>query len=522
MIKHIAAMSAALALSWPLAASAHGEKHGVRLYDNLGEHHYAITTRAPQAQRYFDQGLRLYYAFNHAEAIRAFEEVVRLDPESPMGYFGIALALGPNINLPMGADAARAAYAAAQKALARVGKASPRDQALIRALATRYAEGAPEDRASLDQAYAHALREVVRRFPNELEARTLYAEALMDLSPWNYWTRDGKPRENTPELLAQLEHVMAKNPEHPGANHFYIHAVEAMYPERAVGPAERLAGLMPGAGHIVHMPGHIYIRVGRYEDAIKANEHAIHADETYIRDANPAMGVYVAGYYPHNYDFLAFAASMIGRDKQAIEAAEKMVTLIAPEMLRAPGMAFAQKHFTRHLEMKVRFARWDDILRAEAPTAEAPFARAMWHYARGRAHAAKGNVAAAQADLAQVRAARDNKALAAERLEFNTAGQILGIAAEVLAGHLAQAGDDDAAAIDHLRTAARIEDELTYGEPPEWSVPVRQELGRVLIEAGRLAEAEQAFREDLKRFPKNTWSLEGLQRASRGQAVASK
>jgi tetratricopeptide (TPR) repeat protein len=520
MIKPIAALIAALALAAPLGASAHQGKHGVKLYDNLGSHHYPITTRVPQAQRYFDQGLRLYYAFNHAESIRAFEEVARLDPKSPMGHWGIALALGPNINAPMEADAARRAYAEVRKALALQG--NPRERALVEALAKRYAEVPTQERSALDRAYAEAMREVVRRFPRDLEARALYAEALMDLSPWNYWARDGSPRENTPELLAQLEHVMAKNPDHPGANHFYIHAVEAMYPERAVGPAERLAGLMPGAGHIVHMPGHIYIRVGRYADAIQANEHAIHADETYIRDANPAMGIYVAGYYPHNYDFLAFAASMIGREAQAIAAAEKMPSLISPEMLTAPGMAFAQKHFTRHLEMKVRFARWDDISRAEAPTAKAPFARAMWHYARGRAHAAKGDIAAAQADLAQVRAARDDKALAAERLEFNTAGQILGIAAEVLAGHIAQAKDDDAAAIDHLRVATRIEDELTYGEPPEWSVPVRQELGRVLIEAGHLAEAEQAFREDLKRFPDNTWSLAGLQQASRGPAVAGK
>ena len=522
MVKLVAAMSAALALAWPLAAPAHEGKHGVQLYDNLGKHHYAITTRVPQAQRYFDQGLRLYYAFNHAESIRAFEEVVRLDPASPMGYYGIALALGPNINLPMDGAAVPTALAAVQKALARLANASPREQALVRALATRYAEDAKGDRASLDQAYAQAMRDVVRRFPNDLEVRTLYAEALMDLSPWNYWTRDGQPRENTPELLAQLEHVLAKNSDHPGANHFYIHAVEAAYPERAVEPAERLAGLMPGAGHIVHMPGHIYIRVGRYEDAIKANEHAIHADETYIRDANPTMGVYVAGYYPHNYDFLAFAASMIGREARAIETAEKMVKLISPEMMRAPGMAFAQKHFTRHLEMKVRFRRWDDILRAEAPAADVRVARAMWHYARGRAHAAKGNIAAAAADLAQVRAARDDKALASERLEFNSVGQILSIAAEVLAGSLAQARGDDAAAIDHLRSAARIEDELAYGEPPEWSVPVRQELGRVLIEAGRLAEAEQVFREDLQRFPKNTWSLEGLRQASRGQAAAGR
>lgn len=521
----LSVLTLALALASPLASaqtSSHGAAHGataqskavVPLYDNLGKHHYRISTRKPQAQRYFDQGLRLYYAFNHQEAIRAFEEAARLDPKCAMCAWGIALALGPNINAPMEAEAARAAYAASRKALALAGHASAKEQALIRALATRYAEVPAEDRASLDQAYAEALRDVVRRYPQDLEARTLLAEALMDLSPWNYWRReDGKPRENTPELLAQLEHVMAANRNHPGANHFYIHAVEAVHPERAVAAAERLAGLMPGAGHLVHMPGHIYVRVGRYADAIKANEHAVHADETYIRDQNPALGIYVAGYYPHNYDFLAFAASMIGREAQAISAAEKMTKLANPELLRAPGMTFAQHHLTRHLQMKVRFGRWDEILRAEAPAADLPHARAMWHYARGRAQAAQGAIAAAGADLAGVRAGRDNTTLAPQRLEFNTSGQILAIAAEVLAGHIAQAKGDFETAVNHLRKAAHLEDELVYGEPPEWSIPVRQELGVALLKAGRLAEAEQAFKEDLKRFPKNTWSLDGLQQA---------
>jgi tetratricopeptide (TPR) repeat protein len=474
-----------------------------------------------RAQRYFDQGMRLYYAFNHQEAIRAFEDAARLDPKCAMCPWGIALALGPNINAPMEDEAARAAYAAIRKALALAPNASGKEQALIRALAVRYAAEPSQDRASLDRAYADALRDVVHRYPGDLEARVLYAEALMDLNPWDYWTREGKPRENTPELLAQLEHVMARNPDHPGANHFYIHAVEAVQPERAVAAAERLAALMPGAGHIVHMPGHIYIRVGRYEDAIKANEHAIHADESYIQDHNPAMGIYVAGYYPHNYDFLAFAASMIGREKQAISAAEKMATLAKPEMLRAPGMTFTQHHLTRHLQMKVRFSRWDDLLAADAPAADLPHARAMWHYARGRAHAAKGNIAAAEADLAGVKAGRDNEKLASQRLEFNAAGQILGIAAEVLAGHIAQAKGDFPAAVSHLRKAAALEDELVYGEPPEWSVPVRQELGLVLLKAARHAEAEQTFQEDLKRFPKNSWSVDGLQRASGGRAAAA-
>ena len=523
---HIVTLSAALALSWPLGASAqshaHAAMHGaaaageatVPLYQNLGNHQYEITTQVPKAQLYFDQGLRLYYAFNHQEAIRAFEEAARLDPKCAMCPWGIALALGPNINAPMETEAARAAYAAVRKAVALAGNASPREQALIRALATRYAENPPQDRSSLDQAYAKALRDVVRRFPRDLEARTLYAEALMDLSPWNYWTRDGKPRDNTQELLAQLESVMQAKPDHPGANHFYIHAVEAVQPERAVAAAERLADLMPGAGHIVHMPGHIYIRVGRYADAIKANEHAIHADETYIRDHNPAVGIYVAGYYPHNYDFLAFAASMIKRQEQAISAAEKMATLVAPEMLRAPGMLFTQHHLTRHLQMKVRFGQWDDILQAKAPDSDLKHARAMWHYARGRAQAAKGAIDAAQADLARVRAARNDKAIASQRLEFNTSGQILGVAAEVLAGHIAQANGDMQTAVAHLHKAVQLEDALVYGEPPEWSVPVRQELGLVLLEAGRYAEAERAFKQDLERFPKNSWSVAGLRQAS--------
>jgi tetratricopeptide (TPR) repeat protein len=522
---HIVSLCTVLALTWPLAASAHSESHAahgataqpratVPLYENLGNHHYAITTRTLQAQRYFDQGLRLYYAFNHQEAIRAFEEAARLDPRSPMGAWGVALALGPNINAPMDAKASRAAYAAIRKALALAAHASPREQALIHALAARYAANPPEDRAALDRAYANALREVVRRYPEDLEARTLYAEALMDLSPWSYWTRDGRPRENTQELLAQLDYVLKANPNHPGANHFYIHAVEAVHPELAVPAAERLAGLMPGAGHIVHMPGHIYVRVGRYADAIQANEHAIHADESYIRDQNPAAGIYVAGYYPHNYDFLAFAASMIGREAQTIAAADKVAALVSPEMLRAPGMTFTQNHLTRHLQFKVRFGRWSDILQADAPEADLKHARALWHYARGRAHAANGTIGAAESDLAQVRAARDDKALASQRLEFNTSGQILGIAAEVLAGHIAHARGDLAGAVSHLRKAVQLEDELVYGEPPEWSVPVRQELGRVLVQAGRYAEAERAFTEDLKRFPKNTWSLKGLQQAN--------
>jgi tetratricopeptide (TPR) repeat protein len=489
----------------------------VPLYDNLGTHHYAITTSKPLAQRYFDQGLRLYYAFNHLEAIRAFEEAARLDPACAMCDWGIALAYGPNINAPMDAAAGAAAYAALQKALAKEAGASATGRALIRALAARYAADPPDDRAALDAAYAQAMREVVRRYPDDLEAATLFAESLMDLSPWSYWSRDGKPGPNTSEMVSQLERVMAANPDHPGANHFYIHAVEAVQPERAVQAAERLAKLMPGAGHLVHMPGHIYIRVGRYEDAIKANEHAVHADESFIRDQNPAFGIYVAGYYPHNYDFLAFAASMVGRSAQATAAADKMVTLVPQNMLREPGMTFLQHHQTRHLQMKVRFGRWDEILKVAAPPEDLPHARGLWHYAQGRALVAKGKVSEAEQHLAKLRAIAQDPDVAPLRLEFNTSGQVLSVAAHVLAGRIAAVKGDFPAAITQLREAARLEDELKYGEPPEWTVPVREDLGLVLLDAGRPAEAEQAFREDLKRFPDNGWSLHGLAAALEAQ-----
>jgi tetratricopeptide (TPR) repeat protein len=489
----------------------------VPLFDNLGTHRYAVTTDVPLALSYFDQGLRLYYGFNHAEAIRAFEEATRQDPDCAMCYWGIALAHGPNINAPMEREAALAAHEAIQQAIARETNASPIERALIRALATRYAADPPEDRSTLDTAYARALGDIVREHPGDLEAATLYAEALMDLSPWNYWTAAGEPRADTSTILEQLERVIAANPNHPGANHFYIHAVEAVQPERAVAAAERLAALMPGAGHIVHMPGHIYVRVGRYLDAIAANEHAVHADETYMRDHRPGAGIYTLGYYPHNYDFLAFAASMIGRSGQALTAAEKMMAIAPKEMVREPGMTFLQHHHTRHLQMKVRFSRWDDILAAPAPDAELLHAHAIWQYARGRALAARGKVNEAEAAWQEVLTTAKNPEIAPLKLEFNTSGAVLGIASEVLAGHVAAAKRDFPAAIAHLREAARLEDALTYGEPPDWSVPVRQELGMVLLEAGRSAEAEQAFREDLKRFPDNGWSLAGLERALRAQ-----
>ncbi|MBS0165417.1 MAG: hypothetical protein JSR29_05010 [Nitrospira sp.] len=489
------------------------ESAPVPLYNNLGTLHYPITTAVPLAQRYFDQGLRLYYAFNHQEAIRSFQEGARLDPDCAMCYWGIALSYGPNINAPMDAASGRLAYAAIRQASQHTTTVSDREQALIQALATRYTAELTSDRSELDAAYSRAMAKVAQRFANDPEAKTLYAESLMDLSPWDYWTADGKPKPNTTTLLSKLEEVLAAQPDHPGANHFYIHAVEAVQPERALAAAERLANLMPGAGHLVHMPGHIYIRVGRYEDAIKANEHAVHADETYIRDHSPAVDIYVLGYYPHNYDFLAFAASMIGREAQAIAAADKIAILVPQELVHKPEMAFLQHHQTRKLQMRVRFSRWDELLNVEGSSEDLPHARAMWLYTHGRALAARGHLKAADATLVQLRAIAQNPQVRALRLEFNTAGAVLGIAVEVLAGHIGAARGDLPGAVTHLWEASRREDALVYGEPPEWTVPVREELGIVLLKAGRPDEAEQVFREDLKRFPQNPWSQQGLAEA---------
>jgi tetratricopeptide (TPR) repeat protein len=487
------------------------------LYDDLGAYHAPITTAEPLVQRYFDQGLRLYYAFNHAEAIRSFRAAQELEPGCAMCWWGEALAWGPNINLPMDSASAVAAYIAVQRALELRPRASERERSLIDALGARYAQMPRGDRAYLDQAYAEAMGTLAARYPDDPEVRVLHAESLMDLRPWDYWTEEGDPAPGIADALAGLEHVRERDPDHPGACHFFIHAVEKLFPERAVPCAERLAGLMPGAGHLVHMPGHIYIRVGRYLDAVEANQHAIHADETYIQDQRPDMGAYTAGYYPHNYDFLAFASMMIGRSEDAIGAAEKVSTLIPTEMFGVPGMDFLQHWSSRPLLVRSRFGRWSELLEAPAPPSDRPHARAMWHYARGRALAATGDVPGARAELESLRSIAVGPALDALRMEFNPSRDLVAIAERVLTGRMASAAGRHDEAVQALTDAVRLEDGLLYGEPPEWTVPTRQDLGEVLLEAGRPAEAETAFREDLERFPMNGWSLHGLSVALRAQ-----
>ncbi len=505
-------MATAIAISVSFTQSAQAQSEPVPLYDDLGDYHYPISSTIPAVQQYFDQGLRLYYAFNHAEAIRAFREAQRLDPACAICWWGEALSWGPNINLAMDTPSGLAAFAAIEQARALSDQGSEKEQALIEALAVRYAADAPEARAHLDQAYADAMAGLVSRFPSDRDIGVLYAEALMDLRPWDYWNAQGQTQPGIDIALDYLQAALAENEKHPGACHFYIHAVEAVYPERAVPCAERLADLMPGAGHLVHMPGHIYIRVGRYLDAVMANEHAVHADETYIQDQHPGAGMYTVGYYPHNYDFLAFAAMMIGQSETAIDAATKVTSLMPAEMFGAPGMDFMQHWLVRPLQMHVRFAQWQEILQVERPPEAYVHSLAIWHYARGRALVARGELDAAQNELVQLRAiARSD--LGDLKMEFNLSSDLLAIAETVLSGWIHAENGDYEQAIAALEMAVKLDSELLYGEPPEWSVPPRQDLGAVLLQAGRYAEAEEVFSEDLSKFPENGWSLHGLSQA---------
>ena len=473
----------------------------VLLYDDLGDHHYEISTGVPLAQQYFDQGLRLTWGFNHAEAIRAYEQALRLDPACAMCWWGIAYAYGPNINAPMDSTSGVAAWKAAQEAAALADGASERERAMIDAIATRYAEVPPVQRAALDSAWARSMTGVAERFPDDHEAATVAADALMNLSPWNYWTPEGEPRPDTPQVLALIEKVVAEDPSHPGACHLYIHAVEATHPERAVACAERLADLMPGVGHIVHMPAHIYIRVGRYNDAIESNIHAVHTDETYIMDVGPS-GLYPAFYYPHNYHFLAFAATFAGRGQTAVENARKAAEKMDVELARMFGPEAARMLAHPHLTL-VAFGRWEDVLAEPAPPEDIPFSKGLVRYSRGVALAALDRTTEAESELEAVREV-------ATGFAENWPATVMQIAIHSLAGDIEHRQGNYDAAIEHYRAALALEDGLTYTEPAYWNRPIRLDLGEALLAAGRPAEAEAVYRENLARFPANGWALYGL------------
>ncbi|KPK52649.1 MAG: hypothetical protein AMJ63_08830 [Myxococcales bacterium SG8_38_1] len=488
------------------------------LLEGMGNLHWAISSDSELAQRYFDQALTLAYGFNHLEAERSFREAARIDDECAICFWGAALVLGPNINDPVPSpEREMNAYRTLGEAVARVEHASAKERALIEALQNRYVATPPEDRAALDLAYADAMRSVAKRFPDDMQIQTLFAEAMMDTMPWAYWTEDGEPKPLTEEVLATLDFVIENEPDHPGANHFYIHAVEQEQPERGVAPADRLRRVVPGAGHLVHMPSHIYIRVGRYHDGSLANELAVEADDDYVTQCR-AQGIYPVAYVPHNHHFLWATTTMEGRSADALAAARHTAGHVEVSLMREPELAMLQHFSAIPYYALVRFGKWDEILAEPAPEEDLLYPTAVWHYARGIAYARAGKLDEARAELAQVRAIAADPRLAPLRIwGLNPMTSLAEIAAAVLHAEIAAARKDIKTAVAELRKAIAIEDALIYGEPPDWFYPVRHNLGAILLEAGRARAAEKIYREDLARFPDNGWSLLGLAQSLRAQ-----
>ena len=492
------------------------------LWDGLGSITYKINTPSAEAQTYFNQGLRLAYAFNHGEAQRAFRKAQKLDPSCAMCFWGESLVLGPNINLPMQEDAVVPAFAAAQRALALSATASPREQALIAALVTRYTQDPKADRAPLDAAYAAAMGKVAADFPDDNEIALLYAEALMDLSPWNYWQPGGhEPNPQSAPIVPTLERVLAKDPNHPGAIHFYIHAVEASdRPQRAEPYADRLRGAIPNAGHLVHMPSHIYYRVGRYLDALADNKIATTVDEKYLANTNAPMGVYRLGYYPHNVHFVLASAQMAGDGTTVVAAAEKLRGLIPDEVAR--GIAMVHPVKAAPYFAHAQFSAPEKILALPDPGDAMPYVKAMWRYSRGIAYAAQRDFDAAMAEADAISALESATDFSLLKASGVPGEEVMRLARTVIQGRVAQAHGDLPAAIARFEEASALQDSLPYTEPPYWYYPVRQTLGAALLQAGRLPEAEDQFQRALKRAPANGWSYYGLLQVykARGDAAA--
>jgi tetratricopeptide (TPR) repeat protein len=486
------------------------------LLDCLGTYHRAVTTSSVEAQSYFDQGLRLLYAFSLEEAQLSFEAASRLDPACASCWWGVAMSLGPHINVPGMPERTLAAHRAIENAIALGPRGTPVEQALIAAAAKRSSDPPPTGKpaqAALDQAYADAMREVTRRFPDDLDASALYAEALMDVHPWDYWTAGGAPQPWTGEILATLESVLRRRPDHPGANHYYVHAVEASeHPERALAAADRLSTLIPGAAHLVHMPSHIYARIGRYADASAANRRAIVADHAFIERFHP-RGFYLM-YAAHNHQFLWSTALMEGRSVEAMEQARETAAMMPAEALRAmPG-------FDGSLEIPiwtmVRLGRNAAVLQEPPPPADLAYATAAWHAARSIAHAASGKPGDAGPDRNAVAAAL--QAIPADAPQgFNTSRSLLAVALPLLDGEIAAARGQQSAAAAKLREAVAAEDALRYDEPSDWYFPLRPRLAALLLAAGRAAEAQAVCEEDLRRHPENGWALTVLANSLRRQ-----
>jgi len=489
------------------------------LLDGLGDLHHPVTVQSKEAQRYFDQGLRLLFGFNHKEAIRSFRSASYIDPQCAMAYWGEAYACGPHVNKPMDSNDVAGAWAALQQAVAAKTNASPIEQAYITALEKRYQPDYKENRLELDKAFASAMRELAKRYPDDLDAQVLFAESLMNTMPWDYWTRDRTPKPETEEILAALRFVMSRDARHPGANHFYIHAVEAgPNPEHGLAAADRLNNYAPGAGHLTHMPAHIYMRVGQYADAIAANELAVKSDRDYISHCQ-ALGFYPGVYYPHNIHFLWWAQLFDGRSKDALRTADQAAAY-AIDNYCGPKKALEAPRL-RHLPWLtlVRFGRWDEVLAVAQPPNTNDFLvdRAMWHFTRGLVFVGKKELPAAELEKAAFDVIATSEEVKKLSVPVFPVADMLGILKPLLAGKVAGLKGDTRGMIEQLEKAVAAEDALPYMEPAYWPIPARPTLAAALLQAGDATRAEQVFREDLRRWPRNGWSLFGLEQALRSQ-----
>jgi tetratricopeptide (TPR) repeat protein len=512
------ALAIVLSLTIMAAAQDHamGAARSVTMMTGLGDLHHPVSTRNRSAQEFFNQGLRLIYAFNHDEAARSFQKAAELDPKLAMAYWGIAEAVGPNYNDPASADRFKRAHEAIQKAVDLSGNASDAERGYILAMAKRFPADPKSDLRKAAEDYRDAMREVVKNYPDDLDAATLFAESGMNLHPWGLWHQDGTPQEGTEEIVATLESVIKRDPDHLGALHYYIHAVEASNsPERALAPANRLAAQAPAAGHIVHMPAHVYIRTGDYAAAVKTNQEAAAADRAYLKSSG-AQGIYPMMYYSHNLHFIAMCSAMIGDYAEAHKAAEMLAGHVGPAVKDMPAL---EGFMTIPMAVNVRFHKWDEILAMKAPDAEMKTTTGFWHFARGMALAGKGRISEAEAEykiVAEAEKATPPNVVFQMPIN-NKTKDILKIAENVLGAQVALAKKDNAAAAGMLRDAVAVQDTLKYDEPQDWFFPVRESLGGVLLMSGDAKGAEQVFRDDLAKTPRNPRSLFGLHRALQAQ-----
>src|SRR5271170_3053939 len=496
--------------------TTHAQSQPATLIAGIGDAHHPVSTKNPQAQQFFDQGLRFIYCFNHDEAARSFQRAAELDPKLAMAYWGVAEAVGPNYNDPADPDRYKHAHDAVQKAVDLSADASPSDQAYIQALAKRFPADPNSDLKQAAEDYRDAMRQVVTEFPDDLDAATLFAEAGMNLHPWGLWHIDGTPEAGTEEIVATLESVMKRDPNHMGAIHYYIHAVEASSsPERALAGANKLAALAPGAGHIVHMPAHVYIRTGDYDAAVKTNEQAAAVDRAYIK-ASGVQGIYPMMYYSHNLHFVAMCGAMNGRYAEARKNADLLVANVGPHVKDMPPL---EGFMTIPIAVEIRFHHWNEILAMPQPDPAMQIATVFWHFARGMALAGTGKITEAEAEYKIVSEAEKNTppdVIFAPPID-NKAKDIMKISEDVLGAKIAVARKDNVQAISLLTAAVAIQDTLKYGEPPDWFFPVRESLGGVLLINRDAPGAEKVFREDLDRNPRNPRSLFGLQQALKAQ-----